>query len=235
MKKLLSRFFPVKPEERQLSQFLGVGFHGDKYLLELAGHLLKNADVFIETGTNVGTTLAYAARMYPHVRCISCEPDLPAFVEATQHTNSLPNVFLFNESSQQFFGNLHSRFGNLLNGRAMFWLDAHGYGFEWPLREEVAFITSRFEGADILIDDFLVPGMEMFKYDRHGDQVCSLDYIKSSMQTGRQYDVYYPAYTEHTSPHHPLCGWGLISYGDQKLSDLPAILKEKIRMEKEKR
>jgi hypothetical protein len=233
MKKLFSRTFSSKPKERKTSQFLDVGFHGDKYLLEFTAHLLKDANLFIETGANVGTTLAYVARAYPHLRCISCEPDLPAFTEAITHVNDLSNVFLFNELSQRFIASLRPRFSDLLNGRAVFWLDAHSYGFEWPLREEVEFITSHFESADILIDDFLVPGMEIFKYDRHGDQVCSLDYIKSSMQTGRSYDVYYPAYTERTSSHHPLCGWGLISYGDRKLSNIPATLKDKVRIEKE--
>jgi len=233
MKKLLSHFIFPKKKERQISTFFNVGFHGDKYLLELARLLLKDADLFIETGTNVGSTLAYVARTYPHLRCISCEPDLAAFVEAIKNTNKLPNVFLFNEPSQQFMAHLVSRFGPLLNGRVVFWLDAHGYGFEWPLREEVAFITSHFDSANILIDDFLVPGMEKsFKYARYEDQVCSYEYIRDVMHRNRQYDVYYPAYTERTSSHHPLCGWGLISYGSQKLDEIPLSLQGKIRVEK---
>ena len=228
MKNLLSRFTSPKQTERQISPFFNVGFHGDKYLMELAGHLLKDANLFIETGTNVGTTLAYVARTFSNVRCISCEPDLPSFVEAVKHTNSLPNVFLFNESSQQFITNLPSRFGALLNGRAVFWLDAHGYGFEWPLREEVAFITSNFESAYILIDDFKVPELDMFGYDHYNDQTCSLEYIQEALDTKREYHLYYPAYTEKTSTHHPLKGWGLIHYGQNKPFQIPASLQGKI-------
>ncbi len=232
MKKLFSRFISPEKEERQISQFLDIGFHGDTYLLELANCLLKDSDLFIETGTNVGTTLAYVAQTHPHIRCVSCEPDMPSFVEGVKNTNSLSNVFLFNESSQQFIQGLQSRFGALLNGRAVFWLDAHGYGFDWPLREEVAFITSNFESAYILIDDFKVPGLDMFGYDHYNDQTCSLEYIQTALDTKRDYHLYYPAYTEKTSPHHPLKGWGFIHYGKNAAFQIPASLQGKMALGK---
>lgn len=230
MKKLFSRFTRFRQSERQVSPFYSVGFHGDQYLLEFAGRLLKDANVFIETGTNVGTTLAYVARAYPHLRCISCEPDLPAFIEAIKHTNDLSNVFLFNESSQQFTAHLYSRFGSLLDGRTVFWLDAHGYGFEWPLRDEIAYITANFSSAYILIDDFKVPGLDMFGYDQYNGQICSFEYIQPSLNQQREYSLYYPAYTEKTSAHHPLRGWGLIRYGDDAPFSIPDDLIGKIRM-----
>jgi hypothetical protein len=228
MKNLLSRFFQPEPKARQNSPFYNIGFHGDQYLLEFAGLLLKDANVFIETGTNVGTTLAYVARTYPGTRCISCEPDPSAFAEAIKNTNQLPNVFLFNEPSQQFVRNLIPRFGPLIEGMAVFWLDAHGYGFEWPLREEVSFITSNFKTAHILIDDFKVPGLDVFGYDHYNDQTCSLEYIRPALERKRDYHLYYPAYTEKTSTHHPLKGWGLITYGQKKPLKIPAHLKGKV-------
>jgi hypothetical protein len=229
MKKLLSRFLSSKQAERQISPFFDVGFHGDKYLLQVAEYLLKDADLFIETGTNVGTTLAYVARTNPHLRCISCEPDLPTFTDAVRHTNDLSNIFLFNESSHQFINSLHQRFGVLLNGRAVFWLDAHGYGFNWPLREEVAFITSRFESAYILIDDFKVPGLDVFRYDQYNGQTCSMEYIRAALAPDKEYQLYYPTYTEKTSMHHPLKGWGLIHYGQNAPFVIPLQLQGKMR------
>ena len=229
--KLLTRkiYKYSKPQDKTRTTLFSSGFHGDKYLLELAGQVLKDASVFIETGTNMGSTLAYVARNHPKVRCISCEPDPSAFGEAIKNTNSLPNVFIFNEPSQQFIENLFSRFGLLLNGKAAFWLDAHGYGFQWPLREEVAFITGKFENACILIDDFKVPGLEMFGYDQHGDQTCSWEYIRGSLNPDRQYELYYPGYTDRTSPHHALRGWGLIRYGIGTSFEIPSELEGKVR------
>ncbi len=231
MKKLFSRFTPDGQAQRRDSPFFTVGFHGDRYLLELAGLLLRDAHLFVETGANVGSTLAYVAGAYPHVRCISCEPDLTAFVEAIRHTHHLSNVFLFNEASQQFMASLHSRFGALLEEPALFWLDAHGYGFQWPLRQELAFITESFASAWILIDDFKVPGLDMFGYDRHGDQVCSWEYVRSSLDRRRNYRLYYPAYTDRTSPHHNLRGWGLLCYGRSTSFEVPPALAGKIRQE----
>ena len=51
------------------------GFHGDTYLLALADSVLAACDWFVETGTHVGTTLAYVARKHPHLNCLSCEPN----------------------------------------------------------------------------------------------------------------------------------------------------------------
>ncbi len=234
MKKLINLIKPSAEikSSTERGQFLSVGFHGDLYLLELVEKVMADSTVFIETGSNLGSTLAYVAKKYSHLHCLSCEPDAEAFFAAVQNTKQLANVFIFNEDSQQFLGYMLRRFPDILSSKPAFWLDAHGYGFDWPLRDEIAFITSNFESANILVDDFLVPGMDIFKYDRHGDQVCSLDYIKPSMKTGQQYDIYYPSYTERTSKHHPLCGWGLISYGDGKLSEIPSALNGKVRVER---
>ena len=62
--------------------FFDVGFHGDTYLLNLVDVLISNSQYFIETGTNVGSTLVYDAKKYPEISCFSCEPDKEAFNEA---------------------------------------------------------------------------------------------------------------------------------------------------------
>lgn len=232
MKKFFSQFFSSSKKKRSMSQFFETGFHGDLYLIELAKYLLKDTHLFIETGANVGTTLAFVAHNFQHVRCISCEPDLPSFIEAVKHTNTLPNVFIFNETSQQFIDNLHSRFGDLLNSRAVFWLDAHGHGFTWPLLEEVAFITKHFDSAYILIDDFKVPHLDVFNYDQYNGQICSIEYIKPALADDKEYSLYYPSYTERTSTYHPLKGWGFIHYGINVPFSIPLNLQGKMQIGK---
>ena len=52
-----------------------IGFHGDNHLLRVIHRLAPTTDLFVETGTNVGTTLGWVASTFPHLECLSCEPD----------------------------------------------------------------------------------------------------------------------------------------------------------------
>lgn len=213
---------------REVSKFIDSGFHGDKYLLELAGDLASKSTAFIETGSNVGSTLAYIAKNNPEIQCFSCEPDDEAFAEAKKNTRQYSNVSLFKGLSQDFIGYLNDVESWVFEQTCLFWFDAHGYGFEWPLREEVQFVVEKFKKAYVLIDDFKVPGRPEFKYDEYGNQVCSFDYIKSALGKDLPYSLFYPAYTDKTSAHHPLCGWGLIVIGDGGYV-MPASLKGKVQ------
>lgn len=218
-----------KTPSRKLSDFLDTGFHGDAYLLKFVDLLLRDCECFIETGTNVGSTLAYVARTYPNVQCVSCEPDKEAFDEAKRHTEKLANVRLFNMLSQNFIAMIRKDMHGLFGKKALFWLDAHGYGFKWPLKEELRFITENFRSGYILIDDFKVPGLACFAFDIYQEQVCSLDFVKDALDKKYSYKVYYPDYTEKTSPHHPLTGWGLIEFGSHEALAISSELKNKIK------
>ena len=218
-----------KKEKRQKSPLLEKGFHCDEYLLAFVDSLMHKCEVFIETGTNVGSTLSYVARKYPHLRCLSCEPDKEAFEEAKKNTGGLGNVELVNLLSQDFIAVLAQKGKELFAKEALFWLDAHGYGFKWPLKEELSFITGNFASGYILIDDFLVPGMDCFKYDVYQEQICSFEFVKDALNKKHEYRIYYPDYTERTSPHHPLAGWGLIEFGHESSLALPAELAKKIK------
>jgi len=213
MKKLMSLFKKETARPESTYGFMPIGFHGDHYLLDVVSALIGRVDVFIETGANVGSTLAYVAKTFPGLPCYSCEPDAEAYRRALENTNNLPNVHLFNELSQDFINLIKTKYSDLFTKQALFWLDAHGYGFQWPLKDEIAFITRNFPAAYILIDDFQVPGLDVFGYDRYEEQVCSFDGVRDAIFPGLKFNLYYPAYTEHTSQHHPLRGWGLIEYG----------------------
>jgi len=209
------------------SQFLDTGFHGDKYLLQLVDALANRNTVLIETGTNVGSTLAYFAKKYPSIRCFSCEPDDSAYSLACENAGGLENVSLFKGTSQQFMENLLTNENRVFSEQCMFWLDAHGYGFEWPLKAEIEFITGHFNSGYILIDDFKVPGREEFVYDQYLEHVCSYEYVKDSLNPDQTYQLYYPSYRDKTSQHHPLCGWGLLIFGHEDFS-VPDMLIDKM-------
>ncbi len=225
---ILSRLFKKKKAGRRLSELLPIGFHGDRYLLDLVDLIAGRCECFIETGANVGSTLAYMAQNYPHMKCLSCEPDPEAYKYAIENTIGLGNIKIFNETSQEFIFRLRHEYKSLFDGKTMFWLDAHGYGFKWPLKDEIAFITSEFMSGYILIDDFKVPGRDDFLYDTYKGQICSLDFVKGTFDKKHVYNVYYPAYTEKTSPCHPLCGWCLIEFDNEPLV-LPDGLKQNLK------
>jgi hypothetical protein len=210
-----------------VSTDLPIGFHGDRYLLAIVDHLATFADFFVETGTNTGITLSYFARRFRHIPCLSCELDADrALPLARERTSELENVTIFAEPSPTFLRRLGRDYRSLFSQRGLFWLDAHGPGFDWPLRDEVRFIFERFDRASILIDDLLVPGYEaVFRHDRYDGQDCSFDYIRGVIPAGAIYRLYYPDYTERTSNHHPLCGWGLIQFGEDASAGFPPELR----------
>lgn len=209
IKKIVQKF---KKAPTPRFTFVNVGFHGDNYLLKVVDFLAKlPSKNFIETGSNVGSTLAYTAQKHPQLTCLSCEPDPEAFQLASGHTKASNNVVLYNELSQDFLKTLKEKHSNTFAEKSIFWLDAHGYGFDWPLKEEVNFIMSNYTDYLILIDDFLVPNADHFLYDVYKEHICSFDYIKEAIPNDAKYSLYYPNYKEKTSEHHPLKGWCLIS------------------------
>src|SRR5262249_55907872 len=151
----------------------------------------------------VGSTLGYVARRFPDLDCHACEPDAAAFEVATAHACSRPGVHLFRETSQKFVDRLARDHAQLFARPLLAWLDAPGYGYAWPLREEVAFLTRSFARGALLIDDFRVPHDARFGWDRYGDQQCCFEYVRDAIAPGVSWRLYYPAYSEHTSPWHP--------------------------------
>lgn len=213
---------------RQLSEFLDVGFHGDKYLIELVFAAARRCEQFIETGTNVGSSLVYLAKNFPQLPCYSCDPDKESCNFARQQAAALPHVQIENEASPQFLHLLAKKQPGLCGRETLCWLDSHGYGFCWPLKEEVEFITNRFESACIFIDDFQVPGRPQFLFDEYDGQVCGAKLIAGSLAKKTDYKFILPTYTDRTSTHHPLKGWILIAYGRAATIEVPPSIQDKV-------
>ncbi|MCF8069576.1 MAG: hypothetical protein K9L30_13410 [Desulfobacterales bacterium] len=212
-------FFKKKSPQKKIERSFGfhnIGFHGDSHLLSVVDYIVDNYQIeyFIETGTNVGSTLAYFAKTYPDIKCLSCEPDKTTYEHALQNTAGLKNVMVYNLLSQNFIKEVKQLNSNIFNKTTLVWLDAHSYGFEWPLKEEVSFFTENFPSLFLMIDDFKIPDITEFSYDSYKDQLCAHEYIKDDIKN-TTYELIYPNYTEKTSFHHPLVGWGLYSFGNE--------------------
>ncbi|MFT5222997.1 MAG: hypothetical protein ACI867_001307 [Glaciecola sp.] len=209
-----------RPLDEDAPEPSGAAFHDDQHLIAVTDELLATASHFIETGTYVGDTLHHVATRHGHLQCHSCEPSPKRFARAMEHLAGLENIQVRKVTSQKFIRAL-DRDPTVDKAAAspVFWFDAHGYGFTWPLRDEVRWATS-FANGHVLIDDFEVPGRPEFGFDEYKDQRCAWDFIRSSLQDRDDYRVTFPAYTEHTSRFHPLRGWILISFGTDVESTL---------------
>jgi len=201
--------------KRQLSKFNNSGFHGDKHLSNIALHCISKSDIFIETGTNVGSTLLYVLNKFPNLEAYSCEPDKKSYHSIIPKITKFKNANIYQKLSPDFLHDITNNNKEILKKDTTFWLDAHDFGYKWPLKDEIKFITDNFKSGYIFIDDFKNPKLDCFSYSEYENQVCSFDYIKNSINPNIKYSLYYPNYTEKTSKHHPLTGWGLIEFGHE--------------------
>jgi hypothetical protein len=187
------------------------GFHNDRNLMKVVDFFAKTADVFIETGTNIGNTMHHMLSKYPALKCFSCEPDPKRFKKSVARLKSFENSQVFNTTSQKFIRYLHRNRRDVLNMDSVIWLDAHSKLFEWPLKDEITYFTKYLSTGIILIDDFKVPGQKQFQFNRHGKQPYSFEYISRFIDPMCKFKLYYPKYKE--SSIKRLVGWGLLQIG----------------------
>lgn len=220
----------LMPKQRSASEAAPgeLGFHGDLHYRALADSVLEQSEFFIETGSFMGDTTFYVGSKFPNVSVVSCEPDTDRFNQALNATTSLENVKIHNLTSQELIELLSQQNSHWYSKLGCFFLDAHGYGFEWPLKQEIAFISECFERSFILIDDFLVPGYPNFGYDIFDPHVCSHDYIVDSFAKTKSWRLFYPKYWKRTSRYRPLRGWGLYLIGQIDGFSIPDEIKDDV-------
>jgi len=189
-----------------------LGFHGDQYLLNIVNFLLLKSDYFIETGTRRGITSKYVVDGYQHLKLFSCEPNKEFFSVAEDKLKGYDKCKIYNEMSQSFLPKILDTF-DLNENLGFFFLDAHGKGYEWPLRQEIEQIAHRLSKAIILIDDFKVPNNPQFGYDIYGGQECKMSFIKDKLYINRDYEFIYPKYKIKTSNYPHFAGYIIILMG----------------------
>lgn len=206
--------------DRVQSAVRDVGFHGDQYVLDLVDYLVEDSAgpgvlAFIETGANLGNTACYVAKRFNSLQVFSCEPAPAAYRIADQRAAKLSNLTIRSLASPAFLDRIYKEHPMLARQTNLFYLDAHGYGFDWPLRDELRWITTHHDRALILIDDFQVPHGPHFGFDSYKNQVCGMDHCRSALDRRHDYSITYPTYSARTSTFHELRGTGLISFGLQ--------------------
>lgn len=214
--------------KRPRNPFRETGFHGDRHLTDFIFYCLGKSEQFIETGASVGSSLVHVARAFPATKIYSCEPDKEAFEFTAKKVSSFKNVTFLKQTSPEFLYSIEKSDPKIVTRETTFWLDSHGMGFKWPLKDEVKNITEKFSKGYLFIDDFLVPGRQQFGYSTYDNQICSSEYIESSLDKTKKYTVCYPTYTSASGLYDPLRGWVLIEFGHTTPLELPSSLQSKV-------
>ncbi len=200
------RWFGNRAGRRSIGEPFATGFHGDRHLLALVEGLMAGIELFVETGANVGSTTGYVARTWPGVRVLACEANAEAAQAAAANVKPFPNATVTHAESPRFLYDLLGAEPAVAERPALFWLDAHGHGYDWPLAEEIRLISDSWRSAVLLVDDARVPDRPEFRFCEYDGQVCGVEYVADALAPGRRAVMAWPTYTEHTSPHHPLAG-----------------------------
>jgi hypothetical protein len=210
----------------------GPGFHGDKFVVSLADYFLKQSNVFIETGSYVGITAFHVGKNYPSIDVFSCDIDAKVLKIARENCIRNRNIMLNTLASPEFLYKLFKDNCRLEDKTITCWLDAHWYDY-WPLKEEIAFLTSRIKKGFIMIDDFKVPGRPEFGFDVYNSNECSFDYIKDALDIAKAYKLIYPAYSkDEVEPRidlQPLRGVGVVVIGTKDIV-LPDAIADKFTL-----
>ena len=180
----------------QVGRMETLGFHGDWYLLKAVDVIAKEVTTFIETGTHSASTLHYIARTYPSMsKVYSCEP-VQEWYDISKHNMETVSpadlswksrVKIWKDTSQNMMKDILTTEPNIVNRDALFWFDAHGQKlFEWPLREEIEFVTNNWESDAFVGNDFdyvSAPVISDMDHDGHAEIVVGRVILNSDGTT----------------------------------------------------
>ncbi len=129
-----------------------VGFNGQRHRKIIFLSLLKafNFDAIVETGTYIGDTTGYMAKI-SGLPVYTCELNTRFFSLAKMRLRGIPNITFALSDSRPFLKHMSGT--DIVNNRTFFYLDAHQYK-KYPLREELEIICSGWKNFVIMIDDF---------------------------------------------------------------------------------
>jgi len=147
--------------------------------------LENNIDTIIETGTNIGDTTEFLAKLYPKKRIITTELNKDFFNFAKERLKYFSNVEIYNVSSDYLIKNIE------YNKNTIFYLDAHWNDY-WPLQDEILSIKH----GILMIDDFFI-NCEGFGYDEYKGIKLDKNLVKNS---GIIEDIY---------SNNPLANYGI--------------------------
>jgi hypothetical protein len=172
----------------------GRAFNGQQARVALFENIVAECSpvAIVETGTYIGTTTERLAAT--QIPIYSVENNPRAYGFARNRLWRRRNVHLKRGDSRAALrawlnGPLH----NYSGGHLLFYLDAHWWGSDLPLNEEIDIIFSHCSKAIVMIDDFSVPFDDGYSYDDYGDgKVLAPAYIEPAVRSF-QLRAFYPS------------------------------------------
>lgn len=162
--------------------------NGQHFRREIVSKLLNriNFNFIIETGTEHGFSTAYFATFGKKV--ISIEKSKPLFYLAKRKLGNFTNIHLIHNDSKNI-KNILKQNEIDRESQVFFYLDAHSEN-DYPLLDELEFITSNYKKSLILIDDFQVPNDDGYGFDSFNGRKLNLKLISKSLM-GKNF-IYFP-------------------------------------------
>ena len=146
-----------------------VGFNGQLLRKQIFRDLITALEfkAIVETGTQVGNTTGYMAEI-SKLPIYSCESQRRFHLIAKMRLSDFKNIHLDLSDSPHYLNKLAG--GVLPQQNTFFYLDAHGCCDKdsQPLKEEINIIAGHWENFVVMVDDFMVPNNNGYKYDNYG-------------------------------------------------------------------
>ena len=161
-----------------------LGFNGQLLRKQIFRDLITALDfnAIVETGTQIGHTTGYLAEV-SGLPVYSCELSRRFHLIAKMRLSNFKNIHLELSDSQHYLSKLAN--GVLPQQNTFFYLDAHGCydRNSQPLEEEINIIASHWGIFVLMIDDFMVPNDDGYRYDNYRKNVAlSLKLISKSIR-----------------------------------------------------
>lgn len=162
--------------------------NGQHYRRKIISELLSkiNFNSIIETGTEYGFSTAYFSTFDKKV--FSIEKSKPLFYLAKKKLENFKNIHLILNDSKNI-KNILDKNKIDKDSQVFFYLDAHSEN-DYPLLEELEFITTNYKNNLILIDDFQVPNDDGYGFDSFNGKKLNLKLIGNSL-IGKNF-IYFP-------------------------------------------
>ncbi len=178
----------LRPRVRRI---LGRPFNGQSQRQRIFREILKvlSFRAVVETGIFRGSTTQFMAKV-SHVPVYGVDINPRFFHYARLRFKNQKDIHVALGDSRAFLQKLFQD-STFPKDHLFFYLDAHWHK-DFPLREEVQFISQHWRDSVIMIDDFEVPGDAGYSYDHYGpDKKICLEYLSPLSDFG--YTAFFPA------------------------------------------
>jgi hypothetical protein len=192
--------------------------NGQYYRRKIISELLNkiNFDFIIETGTEYGFSTAYFSTFGKKV--FSIEKSKILFSLAKKKLGDFTNIHLILNDSKNI-KKILNQYEIDKKSKVFFYLDAHSEN-DYPILEELEFITSSYQKNLIIIDDFQVPSDDGYGFDSFNGRKLNIKLISKSL-IGKNF-IYFPKISS-TIETGRLRGYVLITNNESIKKELDTI------------